>query len=262
MKNKQIKEHWKGNWDLKSSSVSRCLQGIFLAICVIAVGVGYLGNHVSFLPWTHFTLFFPGWGALFLIVPAIYALLRKPTSLFWYVCLLAGALILASKWVSYPFKNWLGIAVAGLIILIGLRMLLNPLVRRARRRKFKKNMKFVCSENPTVENGSGDYTDYHVEFGSRHIDMTGVDFTSSSLAVSFGEMNFDLRGALVHDCAVIDAECSFGKLAIHLPDYVRAEVIYESAFAEVANAHKVPDDPSAPVVYIHAACNFGEIKIN
>lgn len=142
---KNTKEHLKKSRDGRSSgmfydgSAGRYVQKVFLALCVIAVGVGYLGNQVSFLPWTHFTLFFPGWGALFLIVPAIYSLLRKPFSLFWYICLLIGTMILASNWISFP-KNWFSIAVAVLIIIIGLRILLNPIIRRARHRKFKKSM--------------------------------------------------------------------------------------------------------------------------
>ena len=54
---------------ISGGAVRRYLARLFLALCVIGVGVGYIGNQVSFLPWENFTLFFPGWGSLFLIVP-------------------------------------------------------------------------------------------------------------------------------------------------------------------------------------------------
>lgn len=91
--------------------------------------------------------------------------------------------------------------------------------------------------------------------------MAGVDFVSSSLTVKFGEMSFDLRGAQIHDCAVIDAECSFGELKIFLPEYVKTEVMSENSFASISNIHRMPDSTDAPTVYIHAECSFGEIQI-
>ena len=67
---------------ISGGAVRRYLARLFLALCVIGVGVGYIGNQVSFLPWENFTLFFPGWGSLFLIVPAVYFLLRNLHSRF------------------------------------------------------------------------------------------------------------------------------------------------------------------------------------
>ena len=90
--------------------------------------------------------------------------------------------------------------------------------------------------------------------------MNGLDFTSATLNVSFGKLTFDLSGAHVHDCAVIDANCSFGELCIILPSHVRAEFNENGAFSAVTNRHVDPSDTSAPVVYINADCSFGEIE--
>lgn len=89
---------------ISGGAVRRYLARLFLALCVIGVGVGYIGNQVSFLPWENFTLFFPGWGSLFLIVPAVYFLLRNPWSWFWALCLGGGALILLSKLDVLPMR--------------------------------------------------------------------------------------------------------------------------------------------------------------
>ena len=60
----------------RGASVRKYLSKLFLGLCVIAVGIGYLGNHLDILPWTGFTLFFPGWGSLFLLVHEISRVMR------------------------------------------------------------------------------------------------------------------------------------------------------------------------------------------
>lgn len=125
---------------ISGGAVRRYLARLFLALCVIGVGVGYIGNQVSFLPWENFTLFFPGWGSLFLIVPAVYFLLRNPWSWFWALCLGGGALILLSKLDVLPMRKALVVVLGVLLILIGLRILLNPLFRRWKMRRMYRRM--------------------------------------------------------------------------------------------------------------------------
>ena len=39
----------------RNTSVRKYLANLFLGLCVIAAGIGYLGNFVDVLPWTDFT---------------------------------------------------------------------------------------------------------------------------------------------------------------------------------------------------------------
>lgn len=250
----------------RTAGVRKYLSTLFLGLCVIAVGVGYLGNYLDFLPWDGFTLFFPGWGSLFLIIPSVYFLIRNPFSWFWPVCLLIGVLILISKLELFTFSTAVAIVLSVLVIFIGVRILLAPLFRRVRRRRMRKKINQLTGESGisfTDDHSAGMEWDgsYSVSFGERHVDMDGLNFTSATLSVSFGELVFNLNGAHIHDCAVIDANCSFGELRIILPPHVRAEVNRNGAFSEVANRHPNPDDPGAPVVYINASCSFGEIAV-
>ena len=247
--------------------VRKYLANLFLGLCVIAVGIGYLGNHIEALPWSGFTLFFPGWGALFLIIPAIYFLIRSPFSWFWPICLLIGVLIIISKLDLYPFGKAVAIGLAALIILVGIRIILAPIFKRARRKRIRRKIRNTLSGNgiyfgEAINSGAAD-GNYDVTFGERTIKPDGQDFTSATLSVKFGEMIFDLTDANIPDCAVIDATCSFGELSIRLPDYARAEVTHggEAFCAEVACNHPQPRDTNAPVVYINATCSFGEINI-
>ena len=250
----------------RGDSVRKYLANLFLGLCIIAVGIGYLGNHIDALPWSGFTLFFPGWGALFLIVPAIYYLIRSPFSWFWPICLLIGVLIIISKLELYPFGTAVAICLAILVILVGIRIILAPIFKRMRRKRIRRKVQQTMADNgifyadSVISSESSDGT-YSVSFGEKHVNLDGQDFASATLSVSFGEMRFDLSKAHVTDCAVIDANCSFGELVIILPDDVRAEVTRGGGFSEVAVHHNTPADPNAPVVYINANCSFGETCI-
>ncbi len=250
----------------RGEKVRKYLSKLFLGLCVIAVGVGYLGNYLDFLPWSSFTLFFPGWGSLFLLVPSVYFLIRSPFSWFWPICLLGGVLILISKLELYPFGTAVAICLAILVILIGIRIILAPLFRRLRKRSMRHKVQdklrthgVVCGDaiyESTDSDGS-----YSVSFGDRIVQLDGRYFTSATLNVSFGEMKFDLRQAIITDCAVIDANCSFGELTVLLPDYARAEITKGGAFSGISCKHDDPRDENAPVVYVNASCSFGEITV-
>lgn len=249
----------------RGTSIRKYLANLFLGLCVIAVGVGYLGNFLDFLPWTSFTLFFPGWGYLFLVISSVYFLIRSPFSWFWPICLLAGILGLLSKLDIYPVDTLIPIGLAVLVILVGIRIILSPIFRRMRRKRIQRKVREAMSDSGIVftestEAGSNGNS-YNVRFGERSIRLDGDEFTSATLSVNFGEMRFDLSDVHVTDCAVIDATCSFGELSIILPEGVRADMTRNGAFSEVSNHHSQPKDENAPVVYVNATCSFGEIVI-
>ena len=250
----------------RGRTVRKFLANLFLGLFVIAVGVGYLGNYVEAMPWSGFTLFIPGWGALFLIIPAVYNLIRNPFSWFWPICLLAGAVILIVKLEIYPISTALAIGLCVLVILVGIRIIFAPVFKRARRKRIRHSV-FDAMDAAGLDGTDGDVSfdeangRYEVNFASRTVVYEDRDFTAATLDVSFGELIFDLTRARITDCAVIDAECSFGDLVIKLPDSVRIEVNREAAFARVSRKHTDPKDENAPVVYVNADCSFGNIKI-
>ncbi len=255
------------------------IANILLGLFVIGIGVGYLGNEIHLLPWDHFTLFFPGWGALFLIVPGVYFFIRKPLSVFWPICILVGALILLANQENYGLAKSAAIVLAAAIILVGLRIALSPLIKRSKQKKAQEKMQKKVQEKmqknwqkmaekadhvifTDAVGGATSDGIYSVSFGERRVNID-EEFTSATLTVSFGEMRFDLSQATITDCAVIDATCSFGELNIRLPDSVRVEVNASLSAGIVRNRHHgEPLDPNAPTVYITARCSFGEISIH
>lgn len=256
------------NVDIKTGTVyvgtaRKFISRLFLALCVMAVGVGYIGNVISVCPWENFTLFFPGWGALFLIIPSVFFLLRNRWSWFWVLCLCGGLLILLPRLDVLPRRDLWIILAGALLVLIGLRILFNPIFKRWETRRARKQLESMIKENAAfsdVDTIGTDGADYSVRFSSHRYDMKDQPFTYATLSVQFGELVFDLRGADVQDNSVIDANCSFGDLTILLPPDVRAEVKANCNLGGCKNSrHTAPE--GAPTVYISANCSFGDIKV-
>ncbi len=236
----------------RGKRIRKAIANAFLGLLVIAVGVGYLGNHLDFCPWSHFTLFFPGWGSLFLIVPALYFFIRRPTSVFWPIIFLVGVLILLANQDGYEFGKAAAIVLAVAIIFVGVRIMLTPLFRRAKRKKRKKF-------NSVTAHADGENS-YSVRFGERTV-VSDQTFSSATLSCAFGQLNLDLRGALIEDSSVIDARCSFGEIDILLPAGVKVELNPSASFGEVNNRHTDSEYHNSPTLYINAECSFGEIAI-
>ena len=93
---------------------------IIIGLLFIAIGIGYLGEHMQ---WWSFTLFFPGWWSLFLIIPALLSILENGIC-FMNVCILIfGGYFLAeaNDWISFAMTFPIFMAVV--CICIGIRLL-------------------------------------------------------------------------------------------------------------------------------------------
>ena len=89
--------------------VKRILWGLVF----VAIGIGYLGTQ---LDWWDFTIFFPGWWTMLLILPALYSMLDHGLHFYNIFTVLAGCYFLAD-------------ANAIICIAIGLRLLCTRRVR-------------------------------------------------------------------------------------------------------------------------------------
>ena len=243
----------------KGERVRRTLANTFLGLLFIAVGVGYLGNEISVFPWQNFTLFFPGWGSLFMIVPSLYFLIRKPWSWFWMFTLLVGVLILLSNMEKYSFGQAAAIILAVLVILIGLRVIFTPLFRRMKRKHWQKKKGIMFGDAHVKESGDATYV---ARFGDKNVDLSGQVLTAATIEIFIGDMDFFANNAIIKDCAVLDVKTTIGNVDIHLPSYVRVVLTPTVFMADVQNHHVDDPDPNAPVVYINAECSLGDISIH
>lgn len=93
---------------------------IICGLLLITIGLAYLGAQIGY--W-NFTLFFPGWWTMFLIIPAIYSMLEYGIyfSNVWMVLIGGYFLASANHWIdsSMTFPIFMAISC----ICIGIRLL-------------------------------------------------------------------------------------------------------------------------------------------
>ena len=253
----------------RGARVRKAIANIVLGLAIIAVGIGYIGNYLDFLPWSGFTVFFPGWGALLLIVPAIYWIIRRPLSWFWPVCLLIGVLILLAKQEQYSFGTAAAITLAVGVVLVGIRIILAPVFKhiRRKRRQNKWGRKWeqkigTGTTFSSIQSGSDPAGDYSVNLGDRIVNIQDEEFTSATISCHLGNLEFNISRAIITDCAVIDATCSMGNLEIYLPSHVRTEVVSTFSLGNFENHHMAPPESDAPVVYINLDGSCGNVEIH
>lgn len=108
------------------SKISFRTRRIIMGVILIAIGIGYMGEQMS---WWNFTLFFPGRWSLFLIIPALLSMLEYGVSFAATCMLVFGGYFLAeaNSWID--FKMSFPIFMAVICICIGIRLLFTRRVK-------------------------------------------------------------------------------------------------------------------------------------
>ncbi|MEG0273770.1 LiaF transmembrane domain-containing protein [Amedibacillus sp. YH-ame10] len=99
---------------------------ILIGLIFIGIGVGYLGDQMK---WWEFTIFFPGWWTMFLIIPAIIGIIDYGFYIANMGMLLFGCYFLANAngWIDYKLSFPIFVAIG--CICIGIRLLFRKRVK-------------------------------------------------------------------------------------------------------------------------------------
>lgn len=239
--------------------VNHVLWGLVL----VALGVIWALKATGLVDWS---IFFPGWWTLFIIVPSVIGLItedHKGGSLFGI--LLGVALMLACLDVfdfSVIWKLILPVAV----ILIGLSMICRTAFNSDEARKVhethhKARMERI-KEGEVLE--GDDYQEYWATFGSMREEFDGKEFADCRVEAVFGSIILDLTDAKMPAESVVKASAIFGGAKIIVPNDVAVEVSSSSIFGGVENKHKKTsktDGKKAKTLYVDATAVFGGVEI-
>lgn len=234
-------------------TISRLITGLIFII----VGIGYVGKFAGI--WPDFSIFFPGWWTLFIIVPMVYSIVNDGPGVFNIAVLLLGIALLISNdaYGIIEFKQFVWIILAALLIVIGVRIILGPTIRRAKyNRTLRENTQSgtYYSESDQKKKLSASFTSYTEDFAGR-------TFEGADASASFGELTLDLRRAVFTHDTVINASASFGTVKILLPENVSIKLNPSSLFGGVDARHINPAGSGLPVVIINATASFGTVEI-
>ena len=106
-------------------------RGSLWGIVFVALGVAIAGN---VLGWWNFSIFFRGWWTLFIIIPCAQSVMRKGFRNGAGLGLIFGILLLMSQWRLFSFGWIIKLAIPGLLIYYGLKVVLQDKhVRRENR---------------------------------------------------------------------------------------------------------------------------------
>lgn len=212
---------------------NRISASIVIGIILIIVALGYIGN--VFEVWS-FTMFFPGWWTLFIIVPSALGLIHYGFKRSYAVWLVLGGLLLIWRLRIIP---------------AGLSKLIVPLLLLA---------VGMCIIFRGKLSGTGGKT-YPAVFTGRTVSFNGKAFEGACCIALFGGVDLLLTNAEIVDGSVIEALALFGGVDVKLPERANAEISCLPLFGGVSEPKNRVHDSSYPTVQVNAICLFGGIEI-
>ena len=245
-------------------------NGLFIGLLFIIVGFLYACTALDFFD---FTIFFPGWWTLFIIIPCVYALTRKNEDKTGPVIgLIIGVcfLINAQDWRLHI--DFFPMALAALCILIGWKMIF------PNKKKEHKHVEFTYNNDSgekevvidgvkfdnTYSKSNGGYVNASAILGGKDIRVDNECFTGADICVVMGAIDLNLRNAIISEDVYINVSAVMGGIDIYVPANVRVVTDGCSTVmggidvnTSYANFHAA----DTPRVVITGSCVMGGIDI-
>ncbi len=220
------------------------LSSILWGIFWLLLGVLIVGK--VFDLW-EFTLFFPGWWTLILIIPCGIGMIRYSFGVGSTIGFVIGILLLMTYQVPDLITTsmvW-QLILPILLIVIGLNVILKSLFG-VKRDLLKRARQYERRE-------------YAAVFSAQKIAPAGPFFGCETNAV-FGSSVIDLRDAQITEDILISTTSVFGGVDVIVPSYANVKSSSTSIFGGTEN--KVKKNPDATItVYVTSVNLFGGAKI-
>ncbi|MBQ4348608.1 MAG: hypothetical protein IKB94_05135 [Clostridia bacterium] len=196
-------------------------------------------------------IFFDGWWTMFIIVPCTIELFRSRDKTGNIIGIVIGVVLLLACQEILTFDMIWKLLVPAVLVIIGLSLVFkDAFMGKAKKAAFK---------------GFGDKKgseDTHcATFGSKSIKYDGQTFYGNDLTAVFGSVTCDLRGAVITEDVIINANATFGGIDIFLPDNVNVQIKSTAIFGGTDDKRSLPELPGAPTVYVSSLCLFGGVDI-
>lgn len=211
-------------------------NGLLVGLLFIVVGLLYA---CSALDIFDFSIFFPGWWTLFIIVPCIYALTRKNEDktgpvigLIIGICFLINA-----QDFNFHIDFW-PMAIAVLCIVIGWKLIFPDKKKNLTQTEYTEysysstdgdatvnteEVKSTASAagGNTYSNSNGGYINASAIFGGKDIRVDNECFTGADISVIMGAVDLNLRNAIISEDVYVNISAIMGGVDIYVPANVR-----------------------------------------
>lgn len=224
---------------------------IILGLILIGLGILFLGNSMSW--W--FIGDIDGWWTLFIIVPALIAMVNdgpRPSNCTFL--LLGAALFMRSNgWLT--FNIWY-VVIAAFLIMTGLSIIFGT--------SSKRYQFHGVSPDPqvfTTSQDSANYTNVSTVFGECNRVIVSDDYQGGKASSVFGTVSLDLRQAKIGKDIGMTLETTFGTIRVILPEGIRLNVNGTPFLGSVNVRQNRVESPDAPMVFLSCSVAFGNIEI-
>ncbi len=249
-------------------------KGMVIGLLFIVIGFLYACSAMGILD---FSIFFPGFWTLFIIVPCFYGLFKKGEDKTGYIIGLAIGVcfLINAQGASFHIDFW-PMVLAVLCLVIGAKLLFP-----SNKKRFGKDIRIninninredgtrtvdidgVHFDNTTNKSTAG-FINTSAIFGGKDVRIENEIFTGAEICALFGAIEMDLRKAVITEDVYINATTIFGGIDIYLPANVRAvtdncTAIFGDVDVNRAYANTLTMD--APRVVIQGSCVFGGIDV-
>ena len=216
------------------------IWGIILIVVGIIIGLNSLGI-------ANINIFFDGWWTLFIIIPSLADIIKRPNKASNYGWLVLGIVLLLCAQDILKFEVIGKLIFPAILVFIGLSLLFKDKVGK----KVKEKIKTLNEEG---------LEEYYATFSGQEINKAGEVFNGASLNAIFGEIDLKLQDAKIQKDILINATAVFGGIDIIVPSNVNVKVQSTSIFGGTDNK-VTKQTENLPTIYVKAFCLFGGTDI-
>jgi len=245
-------------------------NGVFIGLLFIVVGLLYACTALDFID---FTIFFPGWWTLFIIIPCIYALTRKNEDKTGPLIGLAIGVCFLINAQDFKFHiDFFPMALALLCFIIGWKLLVPQKKKEHKQVEFTYNSESGEKEvvidgvkfDNTYSKNSGGYVNASAILGGKDIRVDNECFTGADITVIMGAVDLNLRNAIISEDVYINVTAVMGGIDIYVPANVRVVTDGCSCIMggiDVNTSYANFHSSDTPRVFITGTCIMGGIDI-
>lgn len=251
-------------------------------ITTIIVGMLFLATGIviggSMLGYFNFSINFAGWWTLFLIVPAIFAIVQGGFNAGNVILLAVGGILLMEAQEVLPANFSWRLILPLVLLAIGFQLLFGGRFKHYNRNSNQdKKGTHHSNKNSSTSDSTGkrdsggifteasrpgnSYKTASVLFGGQDIIYGEEEFTGASYSAVFGGLSINLRKVRLVGDVVISVSAIFGGIDLILPDDVQVTINVTPILGGSECKYPSSSNPEAPRIIINGTASFGGIEI-
>lgn len=256
--------------------MKRDITTIIVGMLFLAVGIVIGG---SMLGLFEFSINFAGWWTLFLIVPALLAIVQGGINAGNIVLLAVGAILLMEAQGLLPARFSWRLILPVALLAVGFQLLFGGRFRKYNTEDSqwkhkgsrphtdsgsRRNDSEKCESGGVFTEASrpgNSYKTASVLFGGQDIIYGQEDFTGASYSAVFGGLTINLRKVTIIGNVAINVTAIFGGIDLILPDDVQVTINVTPILGGSECKYPSSSNPDAPRIIINGTASFGGIEI-